>query len=274
MLLQWVVWRRELVNGRETKVPWRADGNGRASSADPATWSDYATACAAVERYGFDGVGFVVTAADDIVGGDLDGCRDPESGRIHPVALDIITRFATYTEVSPSQRGVRFFGRAWLPPDHPCRTGKIELYSRGRYFTVTGDHLDGTPETLANITEPLHWLFSTFFVRRAEPSANLQKVGRVVHRREDHDVIERALQARNGSDFARLWSGDWQGAGYGSQSEADLALLSHLAYWTDADAAQMARLFEQSGLCRPKWLERSDYRTRTLTRALAGVGHA
>jgi primase-polymerase (primpol)-like protein len=88
---------------------------------------------------------------------------------------------------------------------------------------------------------------------------------------DDHAVIE-ALRAA--APFARLWNGDWQAAGYSSQSEADLGLLNYLAYWTDGDAAQMTRLFEQSGLCRPKWLQRSDYRTRTLARALAGVGHA
>jgi putative DNA primase/helicase len=267
---QWLCWRRELVDGRETKVPYRADGTGRASSTDRATWTDYETATQAAASGAFDGVGFVVTAEDDIVGGDLDGCRIAQTGAIHPRAQEIVKRFATYTEVSPSRCGVRLFGRARLPADHPCRTGKIEVYSRARYFTVTGEHLAGTPQTLTDVTDALHWLFATYF---AQPAPVRQRPAQV-STRSDHDLVERALQAANGDRFARLWNGDWQAAGYSSQSEADLGLLSHLAYWCNGDAAQMTRLFEQSGLCRPKWLDRSNYRIRTLAKALAGVGHA
>ncbi len=264
---RWLCHRRELVNDRLTRVPYRADGRGKASSTDPATWCDYASACRAVHT--FDGVGFVVVG-DGIVGGDLDKCRHPETGAIHPSALEIIQRVHTYSESSPSGCGLRFFGWADLPADHPCRTGKIEVYSRARYFTVTGSHLAGTPETLNDITDALHWLFATYFVRPAPTRQQPKQVAT----RTDHELIERALQARNGERFAKLWQGDWQAAGFSSQSEGDLALLSHLAYWTGGDAAQMARLFEQSGLCRAKWLERADYRTRSLARALAGVGHA
>lgn len=41
--------------------------------------------------------------------------------------------------------------------------------------------------------------------------------------------------------------------GYASQSEADLALCSHLAFWTGRDAAKMDSMFRQSGLMRDKW---------------------
>lgn len=268
---QWVVWCRQIVNGRETKVPYRADGKGRASSTDPATWTDYATAVRAVASRRFDGIGFVVTEIDNIVGGDFDGCRNPRTGAIHPTLQDIIGHFPTYWEVSPSGCGLRFFGFADLPADHPCRTGKIEIYSRGRYLTLTREHLSGTLTELADVSDGLHWLFTTFFRPRPEPTPRptTRRISRA-----DHEIIEKALQARNGDRFAKLWTGDWQAAGFSSQSEADLALCSHLTYWCDGDAVQVVRIFEQSGLCRPKWLERHDYRTRTLARALAQVGHA
>lgn len=268
---QWLNWRREVVLGRETKVPYRSDGRGRASSTDSDSWTDYDCALAMLEVGSFDGVGFVVTENDPIVGGDFDGCRISTSGEIHPTARKIIERFPTYWEVSPSGRGLRFFGLADLPADHPCRTGKIEVYSRGRYFTVTHDHLPSSPTELADISDGLHWLFATFFQPRRDPTGRPTNTREV---RADHEIIERALQARNGDRFAKLWTGDWQAAGFSSHSEADLALCSHLTYWCNGDGAQVARLFEQSGLCRPKWLERHDYRTRTLARALAGVGHA
>ena len=55
----WVVWRLEERDGKATKVPWRADGFGRASSTDRSTWASFETAVAAVEGLGVDGVGFV-----------------------------------------------------------------------------------------------------------------------------------------------------------------------------------------------------------------------
>src|SRR5215468_7728534 len=97
---RWVCHREEIVNERETRVPYRADGRGKASSTEPTTWSSHAAACAAVPIYKYDGVGFVVTDGDDIVGGDLDGCRIPGTGAIHPAALEIVRRMGTYTEVS------------------------------------------------------------------------------------------------------------------------------------------------------------------------------
>jgi primase-polymerase (primpol)-like protein len=44
----------------------------------------------------------------------------------------------------------------------------------------------------------------------------------------DDSVIEKAKAAKNGAAFAKLWEGDI--SGYPSQSEADLACCSHLAF--------------------------------------------
>ena len=65
----------------------------------------------------------------------------------------------------------------------------------------------------------------------------------------DEALIARALDARDGGAFGRLWRGRWRGE-YRSQSEADLALCNHLAFWTGRDAARMDRLFRTSGLMR------------------------
>ena len=60
----------------------------------------------------------------------------------------------------------------------------------------------------------------------------------------------------NGEKFQDLWEGRWQQyRWFPSQSEADMALCSMLAYWTDSDADQIDRLFRQSALYRPKWDE-------------------
>ena len=54
---------------------------------------------------GADGVGLMFSQIDDaIVGGiDLDGCRDPDTETIESSAQEVIDRFRTYTETSPSR---------------------------------------------------------------------------------------------------------------------------------------------------------------------------
>ena len=79
----------------------------------------------------------------------------------------------------------------------------------------------------------------------------------------DDEVLVKAREAGNGAKFERLYSGDWSGD-YPSQSEADLALLNHLAFWCNRDAEQMARLFSLSSLASEKWQKRPDYRNRTI----------
>lgn len=91
--------------------------------------------------------------------------------------------------------------------------------------------------------------------------------------KDDRALIEKAMNAKNGDKFSALWEGRWGGLGFKNQkgeetqSEADLALCSILAFWTQGDAARIDRLFRQSGLMREKW-ERADYRERTINLAL------
>ena len=84
----------------------------------------------------------------------------------------------------------------------------------------------------------------------------------------DEEVIRLAQSARNAAKFEGLWSGDING--YASPSEADQAFISRLAFYTQ-DEEQLDRLYRQSGLCRQKWLNRPDYRRRTITRALSNL---
>ena len=59
------------------------------------------------------GTGIVLGKLPDgsyfLVGVDLDSCRDPNTGAIPEWAQEIITRFNTYAEVSPSGTGVKLF---------------------------------------------------------------------------------------------------------------------------------------------------------------------
>ena len=87
---------------------------------------------------------------------------------------------------------------------------------------------------------------------------------------DDAALIARAMTAANRAAFTALWKGKWKGR-YRSASEADLALCSHLAFWTDRDVARMDRLFRASGLMREKWNSKrgeTTYGRQTITRAV------
>lgn len=158
-LPQWVTWRYENRGGKPTKVPYQVNGE-LASTTDPTTWSTFEEASKAAAFGNFAGVGFVFTEADDLVGIDLDNCF--ADGELVEWAQEIVDRFQTYAEISPSGNGVKLFTRGVLQSGRGRRVaigdGAIELYSWGRYFTVTGDHLAGTPKGVNAAGGALEWL--------------------------------------------------------------------------------------------------------------------
>lgn len=85
----------------------------------------------------FDGVGFVLTAADPFTVFDFDKCRNSETGEIDPLIASYIARLDSYTEVSPSGTGIRVVVAAKLPPEHR-RAGHIEMYDNARFVSITG----------------------------------------------------------------------------------------------------------------------------------------
>ena len=77
------------------------------------------------------------------------------------------------------------------------------------------------------------------------------------------------FSSKNGYDIHTLFSGNT--SGYASHSEAALALVSHLAYWTNGDTSRIDSLFRQSGLMRDKWNEKhgaQTYGTMTIAKVL------
>ncbi len=267
-----VIWRwarrRAPREWQWTKPPFQARRPDLpADVTDPSTWASFAEALAVVAAGKAHGVGIVL--GDGLVGVDLDDVRDVATGAIEAEATAIVLALDSYTEASPSGTGVHVLVRGSLPPGGR-RTGSLEMYASNRYFTVTGEHLDGTPTTIEERTEALAALHARTFGANRKPSLQFCRPEGPIER-ADAGLLERAHAARNGAKFAALWGGDW--SGYRSQSEGDLALCNLLALWTDGDAVRIDRLFCRSGLMRPKWGERrggQTYGERTIATAIAG----
>lgn len=257
-LRQWVVWRRQERGGNLTKVPYRAtDAGTEASSTDPATWSSFAEAVEALASDPtLDGIGFVFTEHDPFAGVDLDHAMRGEE--LHPDARAVVESLGSYTERSPSGDGVHVLVRGAMPEGRGRNVkgqpwgGGMEGYSAGRYFTVTGDHLDGTPTDVREVGELLAELFPPAMPARVQdaPAA----VGSVSM--EDQAVLDLLYRSSKvGDKFRTLYEQGFEAAGHGyeSQSEADLWVAGRLAWATGCDPVQMDRLFRASALMRDKW---------------------
>lgn len=144
---RWVVWRtvpRE-GGGKPTKIPFMPGAGFRASIGTPAHWSTYVVAERSAIQRGFHGVGIVLTEDDDLFAIDLDDCIT--DGIVAPWANEILELAETYAEVTPSGKGLRLFGRG-DPPTIKADAVGVEIYSAGRYVTVTGWQFPGAPDTI------------------------------------------------------------------------------------------------------------------------------
>jgi putative DNA primase/helicase len=258
---QWVVWGYAFDMGRQqwTKLPYQANGSGKASSTDPRTWSSFDDALKRYQAGGMDGIGFVVTRESGIIGTDLDHCFDRDTHTGEQWAVEIIQQFQSYTEFSPSREGIRTFIKGSLPGGIDGRKkGNIEIYSAGRYLTVTGHRLKNAPATIESRQDQINQLFREIFTEQPKPKTNGNGAGNYYHSVEDDELLKKAFAARNGDKLKRLFDGDH--GSYPSQSEADMALCSMLAFWAQ-DEAQLDRLFRRSALFREKWDEKHGART-------------
>ena len=160
---QWLCWKDD-----GGKIPKSPHANRNGSSTNPETWSDYATAAAAVKRFGYTGVGFVFTKKAGIIGIDLDDCLD-DAGNLTPWAAEIVTALDSYTELSPSKRGLHIYVCGSLP-GNGLNTPTVEMYDQGRYFTWTGNHWPETPESINHRESQVTKLYQKLKKQPQEPS--------------------------------------------------------------------------------------------------------
>ena len=239
----WVGWKSIVRDGKATKVPFDVKTGQRAKADDPATWTTFDQAFAATDVLSgsdYSGLGFEL-GGTDLVGIDFDGSIDKKGviDSYASVILDLLDD--PYTETSPSGKGLHAFVECAALPEGGRKMSQghigIEIYhgrEGGRYLTMTGTRVRGNSvPKIADISLP--YLLIT---------QNKDK------------------------KFRNLWLGD---TSYfdGDESSADMALMNRLAVLTNGDAAKMETFFGASALGkREKWIDREDYRQRTIKAAL------
>jgi len=174
----WILWRSEERMGKITKIPYRSTGS-RASSTDPATWGAFGFIESALEREPnlWSGIGFVLQSP--YVGIDFDHCIN-EDGQINPEVAKIIGRLDSYSEKSPSGKGIHVIAKGRIARSRRCPL--FEIYQGSRYFTVTGNRLDGTPNNVKERYSELLSIYQETFghekcISSAEIAPNATPVG-------------------------------------------------------------------------------------------------
>jgi hypothetical protein len=263
---RWVAWREESRTQQDgskhkTKIPYDPNSQQQARiPTDPTTWGTCAEAKARWNKLRQEapdaggGVGIVLGDLDDgnlLMGIDLDCC--PKEDTIEPWASEIIERFNTYAEVSPSGQGVKLFFLVAADDADAVKqslNGKTRrtfaagehreiAIDRARFYAVTNDPLENVPETLRIVeVGDVRW-----FLEEAGP-----------HYQEIHGV-----NSSNSSERRR--GRDESGSGYGLRFMADCkkAGLSYAAARAairadDKEAGEWARRVDERQLERA-WKE-------------------
>ena len=258
----WCVWRLT----KNGKIPYDAQTGKLAKSNDKTTFCSYSCAMLSIkDYYMFDtngnqlgGLGLGLFNGYSAI--DIDHCID-DNGQISDMARDIIDHCATYTEKSPSGKGIRIVFKTTTQLDkqiYYIKNSKLglEIYisnQTNRFVTITGNAINGGE--IANVD--LTYLLDQYM------------------RRDDKNPLEIAL--KKDKKFHALWNGVAPGSGQ-NESELDLALCSKLAYYLKNDKDLINRAFISSPYFaskdakhKDKWLTRQDYVDSTITTALTSM---
>jgi len=236
---QWVL--------RRKKEPYQISGR-KASTTNSKTWASYKDAVAAYKGGGFDGIGFVFTKDDPYCGIDLDHCL--VDGKLLVWAEELLTMLRPcYVEISPSGKGLHVIVRAKKPGPR-CKTGygsgEVEMYAQGRYFTMTGEPWTASEPKITDGQKDVDAVYRKVFGVERKPSQKPAQPAPAATSPTEEQVLEKIRSAKNADEFECLWAGDT--TGYTSASEADLALVAKLTFYTGRDPALLSSLYRRSAL--------------------------
>lgn len=256
------------------KVPCSISSSGHLYNADPTNSSqriEFETALDFAQANPPYGLGFVLSKNDPYVCIDLDvknAVNEPnnpekwttqtELDRFHK----IIEAFGSYTERSVSGQGYHIWLRGFVGTG--CKRSGVEVYSQERFIVCTGDIYKDAP-IVENQT-----LIDMLVAEMRKGEAPILTLVDNEQTEGDEVIIQRASVAENSAKFLGLANGDWQGLGYPSQSEADAALLTMLAFYSKSNG-QVLRIFRMTALGKREKAVKNDYYLLTSLRKVRSI---
>ena len=229
----WLVWKLEHMPGepKPRKVPYYVDGRKRSgvqgSDADRTALATYERACLACEKGGYSGIGLAILPEWKITAVDFDDVIDAEGG-LHPEVAGLVA--TTYSEVSPSGRGVRAFFTGSVKGNRKDNAGRpqVEFFTSKGFVTVTGNITDvcelmGNEDVVAELTPEIMALYAQRFGSGIGSSATAEDIDPRIVREMldvmdpdcDHDTwfrIGLGLHHQFGQDGFDLWN-SWSARG-------------------------------------------------------------
>ena len=293
---QFIIWRLDPPiepGGKPRKVPLAPNTFKPANAHDPVNWLSVKAAFVRLalldDQYG---VGFVLTANDNLFCLDVDGCLDGANWK--PIVADVAKALpGAAMEVSVSGNGLHVWGTyQGTAPEHKKKNTALglELYTQKRFIAL------GRPDAKGKATTDCTTYLPAVIAAWFEPGGNGAvaaewTTGPVENWNgpaDDDTLIEKARQSRsknvfNGkATFNQLWNSDiaaleksYPPQSTGSDfdhSSAELGLANLLAFWTGKNCERIERLMRRSALAAErdyKW-SRDDYLKGTILKAVAG----
>lgn len=153
---QWLLWRFEPGEKKPKKMPYYLSGKRRTgeqgSAKDRAALVEFDAAVMALELGRSHGIGFAFLPGDGLIGIDIDGAIALDTGEISERAAAIVTACASYTEYSPSRRGMHIIVAGESPTFKSNDIG-LEVFCGRQYFTFTGELYPGSATEVMPIQE-------------------------------------------------------------------------------------------------------------------------
>lgn len=182
----WLLWKSEQHFGeaKPRKVPYYIDGRRRAgtqgSPADVDALATFDRVCLAASKGGYTGIGLAILPQWGITAADFDAVID-ESGAVNREVEALIA--CTYSEISPSGRGVRAFFTGTVPANRKDNSGspQVEFFTSKGFVTVTGNltaacELLGLDETMVPVTPEVMALYTARFGAGKASAASTEEI--------------------------------------------------------------------------------------------------
>lgn len=136
---RWAVWKGvPRGNGKFSKPPTNPNTGSYLKPNSTIGWVSFEEAKKAYESKQYDGVGILLTEEDVFCAVDIDDCL--HDGVLTDEAADIISSLGTYTEISPSRKGIHCISSrgATQLKINGNKSGDVEFYVKDRFITITG----------------------------------------------------------------------------------------------------------------------------------------
>jgi putative DNA primase/helicase len=235
---------------KPAKAPYTPKGI-RADINKPYTWSSFDNVIDSWQRSTrFDGIGYVLTKNNPVVGIDLDNCI--QNQEYTPQAQAITKLLDSYTEISPSGKGLRILVNAEVGDFTGKRKGDLELYSYHRYLSITGNKLESAPATIEPRITQLREMYKLHLADT--PSAHHPPIKKPELLPTDQEILQHLFDGKLGDLYSAIYYGDISQIANHDESRADTLLFNGLAYYTKGDRAQMRRLLLNS----PRAMQRQE----------------